>query len=152
MTTYDELPYNVRKIVPVPVSGKRLEKVLRQVSESQNSSKKRIYKEIACGDLYHDDGALRGYWHTLATREPKDLTGRRGQWVAGGDGGWGWQDWGADYGFEAVIVNKRAGSCDGCGKHVHGGSGAACLKERRWWLACRDCQRKYEITGPRISC
>ena len=95
------------------------------------------------------------YQNFLAsTPEPKVPTGRRGQfvakderWTGAGDGWfWCWQDWGADYGFEVVIHNKRSGPCDKCGSFVHVGEGRACLKAKRWWLACENCNAKYEIS------
>lgn len=84
-----------------------------------------------------------------ANKHPDYPTNRRGQWVPTrvnrGDWEWHWQDWGADYGFEFIIPNKRSGACEECGVFVGVGNGLACLKGKRWWLVCSACDQDYEI-------
>ena len=94
------------------------------------------------------------YEEFLKTSEkPDQPINRRGQWVPGrvnrGDWEWHWQDWGADYGFEFIMPNKRSGACEECGVFVDIEDGLACLKDKRWWLICSACEQDYEVQRPR---
>ncbi len=79
----------------LPIEARR--KIAEDCLNGRSSRRERYAEEIIAGDLFLLNGMVRSYWHLLATEQPAQRPGRRGQWKAeehDGDWLWVWQDWG----------------------------------------------------------